>query len=290
MKFNVYVLKKRQIIIFFIGFLLILLIAVILLFNFKSKETLKEVSPIQTVYGDIDGDKQIDSIYIATNKNNTYSVNIETKNGDGFSLKPDPSLKTLGYNNNDWPMYIDCKDVNNDGSQEIIIQSSDDKGPLLHVFSYKKSENTMETLVSGRYDVFASSKIDDKPVIMLGHINSNENFTYYTFDNNQKLVSYNDNINLGNESLTSLANFIGEDNVEASNLDTSILSSVIKGKLLDASLVDVKYKNGIPYECIYQIREAPYDKSPTKLYEITMNSTSNGESTQYDIRDIKSKN
>lgn len=289
MKLKVYVLKKKQIIIFFISILFILFLLFILLFTFKSKETIKETSPVQTVYGDINGDKEIDTLYISTNNDNSYNVNVKTKNGDGFALKPDPSLKVLGYNNNSWPMYIDCKDIDNDGSQEIIIQSSDDKGPLLHVFSYVKDNNSIKTLISGRYDVFASSELDNKPVVMLGNLNTENKFTYYTFNNNNELITYENNIGLGKEALFSLSTFINEDKLEASNLDTSILSSITKGKFLDASLIDVKYKNSTPYECIYQVRTKPYyEDSSTQLYEVTMNSMLyKNNNVQYDINNIK---
>lgn len=140
MKLKVYILKKRQLVVAISCVIFILLLSLILIFTFKSKETIKNVNPVQTVHADIDGDKKIDTIYISTNSNNSYSVGVKTKKGDGFSLKPDPLLKTLGYNNKSWPMYIDCKDINGDKSQEIIIQSSDEKGPLLHVYSYIKED------------------------------------------------------------------------------------------------------------------------------------------------------
>lgn len=289
MKLKVYILKKKQVIVA-VSILFLLLISLIILISFKSKETIKNVNPVQTVHADVDGDKKIDTLYISTKDDNSYTVNVQTKKGDGFTLEPDPSFKTLGDNSEKWPMYIDCKDINGDSSQEIIIQGSMDGKPILHVYSYEKETNKMIKIASGNYSVFGSTLYNEEKVMMLGkNAGSKITFSYQAIKTTDSLTTPED-INLGNETLTSLASFISEESVDVVNTNASVLSPIKKGEFLDGMLIDVKYKNNIPYECTYQIRVNPYeDSSKTAFYEVKMKSLSyKNNSIQFNINNIKS--
>ncbi|KMT23150.1 hypothetical protein [Clostridium cylindrosporum] len=292
MKLKVYILKKKHIILT-LSIAFILILSLILLISFKSKETIKNVNPVQTVHADVDGDKKLDTLYISTNKDNNYTVNVQTKKGDGFNLEPDPLLKTLGYNDKSWPMSIECKDINNDNAQEIIIQSSDKSESIIHVYTYSKQNKEFIRLISGKYNVFASAIHNGTPIIMLGKkLKTDIDFSYYTL-NNDTLSTYNlDYISLGKNTLNSLASFISEDNIEVISSDSNLLTNLEKGELLDALLLNVKYKNNIPSECTYQIRTMPYgENSKINLYEVKMNSVSYKDNNiQYKIKNIKSLN
>lgn len=286
MKLKVYILKKKQVIIAIVT-LFLLLISLIILISFKSKETIKNVNPVQTVHADVDGDKKIDTLYISTKNDGSYHVDVRTKKGEGFTLEPDPLLKTLGYNNKSWPMYIDCKDINGDSSQEIIIQGSLNNEPILHVFTYNKESKKIEKVLSGNYNVFGSATLNGSPVFMLGkYSNSKINFSYKSLKNTDLDINY---INLGNETLSSLASYITEESIEVINTNSSLLSSIKKGNFLDAILVDVKYQNSIPYECTYQVRVCSYNEiNKTDLYEVKMKAFSyKDNSIQYNINSLK---
>ncbi len=268
MKLKVYILKKSQIITaLIISF--ILLLSIILLITFKSKETIKNVTPVKTVYCDVDGDKKLDTLYIQSNLKNDYNITLKTKKGDGFTLEPDPLLKTFGENIKSWPLYIECKDINNDNKQEIIIQGSKDNKPILHIYSYNAKENKLNTITSGEYNVFASTIHNNIPIIMLGKSGEEIETFYYTY--NETLEKSNENLNLASQTLNSLSTFINEDEIEVINTTPSILSNIEKGNFLDAVLIDVKYKDNIPFEILYQVRTLSYgDDTSPNLYEVKM--------------------
>lgn len=288
MKLKVYIFKKKQIMTAMV-IALCLLLSLIIIFAFRSKETIKNVNPVQTVYADIDGDKKLDTLYISTDANNKYNVDIKTKKGDGFTLKPDPLFQTLGHNSQDWPMYIDCKDLNNDLSQEIIIQSSDNEGPIIHIYTYNKDTNEISPIIAGRYDVFGSTTYNNNPILILGKKEANNiNFSYYSFNTKIEKISPSKYINFGKDTLNQFTSFISEDNIETISIDSKLTSSLNKGDFLDASLVNVKYKNDIPYTCTYQVRTFNKETNKTNLYKLTMNSTYyKNDTINYDIQNIK---
>lgn len=122
---------------------------------------------------------------------------------------------------------------------------------------------------------------------MLGSSDTKLDFVYYSIENNT-LKPYA-GLSFGKQTLVSLASFISQDNLEAANTSPSLLASIEKGDFLDANLINVKYKNGIPSECTYQVRTSSYgENSSTNLYKVKINSTSYKNNTiQYDIKDIK---
>ena len=285
MKLKVYILKKSQIITaLIISF--ILLLSIILLIAFKSKETIKNVTPVKTVYCDVDGDKKLDTLYIQSNSKGDYNITLKTKKGDGFILEPDPLLKTFGENIKNWPIYIECKDINNDDKQEIIIQGSKDNKPVLHIYSYNDIENKIFKVASGEYNIFASTIHNKKPVIMLGKSGEKIETFYYTY--NGDLEKFNNNIDFASQTLISLCTFINEDEIEVINTTPSTLSNIEKGNFLDAILIDIKYKDDIPFEILYQVRSLAYGDSTTpSLYEVKMSPISyKNYNLDYKITDV----
>jgi hypothetical protein len=61
-----------------------------------------------------------------------------------------------------------------DKNAEIVLQSSDGKGPILHIFSYK--ENKIERLTAGRYSTYGLVKNpkDLNQTLILGTMTNNK--------------------------------------------------------------------------------------------------------------------
>jgi hypothetical protein len=280
MKFKVYIIKKQQLI-WAAVVLAIILLAAILMITLRTRQTIDTMSPAHALKADINGDGKMDSIVIKSDdKTEKYSVDVVASDGNGYTLEPDPVIKSLGYNVSWWPMYVDAKDLDKDGASEVILQSADGNGPILHVFKYK--DGTMERLASGRYSIFGTIKNPEHKdgIIVLGYKKGdNVNLTYLT-PSAGRLVPYqaNASFNLGKSTLSSLVSYIDKDDVEAANvnMESKFASTVTKGSYLDATLVSAKYKKyDIPVECIYNIRTNSGDSNDKNLvtYKVKMSLT-----------------
>lgn len=262
MKLKVLVLKKKQLIWAGIIFLLIV-ISAILLIRLGSRETVNTNSSTMTFSDiDIDNDGKPDSIVIKPDdKTMEYNVDIITSNGETLLLESDPSIKTLGYYSEHWPINVVVKDLNKDGIKELVIQSSDEKGPILHIFKY--SNEKMERISSGRYSFFGTIKMpkDKENIIMLGAKRDDTLTLSYLQSKNGKFYPYTPttSLTMGKDALNDLITFIEKKEVEAFNvnIDSKMASVLSKGIFLDGIIEDVKFSSkNIPTECIYTLRTA----------------------------------
>jgi hypothetical protein len=259
MKLKVYIIKKQQLI-WAAVILAIIMIAAILVITLRTKQTISTIGSTRTIKADITNDGKMDSIVVSSDeKTGKYSVDVVASDGHGYALEPDPVIKTLGYNASWWPLNVSVKDINNDKSPEVILQSADGNGPILHI--YRFANGKMERLASGRYSIFGTLKNSENKtgIIVLGSKKGNAiNFTYLTTKSG-KLVPHvtPTSMTLGKDTLSSLVSYIEKKDVEAANvnMESKLAPTISKGDFLDATLVDVKFKKyDIPVECIYNIR------------------------------------
>ncbi|MEF9934545.1 MAG: hypothetical protein RR539_06165 [Clostridium sp.] len=285
MKLKVVILKRKQLFTI-IGVILALILGLILLISFKSKETMKNVNETQIVYGDVDGDKILDTIYISLDSDKNYTVNIKTNKGDGYTLKPDPLFESFGNKDLHTPLFVECKDLNKDASQEIIIQGENSKGTITAIYTYSHKNNEFNNLLTTNDNIFGYVTLNNTPYIYLGNIDSKEGVSYYTFNSqNEKSPS---GLNIGLNVLNNISTTISNDNIETSSNNYKILSNISKGTILDAFLLDVKYKKRIPYEYTYRIRINPYNnKSSIAIYEIKLVSSNLTSRESFKIKSIK---
>ncbi|KRQ88062.1 hypothetical protein ABG79_00229 [Caloramator mitchellensis] len=258
MKLKIYVVKKQQIIWGFV-ILAIIIVAAIVLLMMKTKQTINTFNQPNTYYTDLNNDGKTDSIFVSTDeKTSAYTVTVQTDEKKTFTLEPDSTIKSLGFFNTNWPMNLTCKDLDNDKTQEIIIQSSDEKGPILHV--YKVYEDKIAKIMSGRYSIFGMIKSKDlEPIVVVGRKDrENLSYQYFTLNSNGPIpYVMPTSMNLGKLALNSLISYMETQEAETSNIEANnkILEVISKGKFLDGNLHEVKYdKYDVPSECTYMIR------------------------------------
>ncbi|MCX7883612.1 MAG: hypothetical protein N2448_01045 [Caloramator sp.] len=260
MKLKVYIFKRKQLILAAI-ILVILIIAAVLLISYKTRQTLNTINPTKnTIYADINNDGKNDSIIINVDeKTGEYIVDVISSDGNGYSLEADSTIKSLGYYSNYWPLKVSILDINNDKNSEIILQSSDKKGPILHIFKCLNGKS--EKLASGRYSIFGMLKSpeDKSNIIALGNIKNNNIDLKFLTTKSGKLSPQivPTAFTLGKDTLSSLITFIQKEEIETCNLniENKLVSKIYKGSFLDARLIDAKYtKYNIPSECIYILR------------------------------------
>lgn len=260
MKLKVYILKKQQLIWAAI-ILAILIISAIVIISLRAKQTISILNSENTIHADIDGNGKTDDavIFKADESTGEYSVDIITNDGQGYTLEADPVIKTLGYYTSWWPVNVFVDDINRDGSAEIVLQSSDKSGPILHIFRYNQEK--IERLASGRYSFFGTLKppTEKNDIIVLGSKKNNGISLTYLQTKGGKLLPYvaPTSLILGKDTFASLLNFMEKEDVEAAsiNMENKLASKLPKGEFLDCSLADIKYtKYNIPSECTYILR------------------------------------
>ncbi|MBK1813584.1 VCBS repeat-containing protein [Clostridium sp. YIM B02505] len=96
------------------------------------------VSNEKAIKKDLNGDGKDDILYIST-KNNRYYIEVHSS-GKTLFLDPDKKIGTVGMYSSFWPMNIALVDLSRDRIPEILVQSSQDKVPIQHVFSYVNGE------------------------------------------------------------------------------------------------------------------------------------------------------
>ncbi|MCX7903507.1 MAG: hypothetical protein N2486_03245 [Caloramator sp.] len=294
MKLKIYVVKKQQLI---WGAIIIaaIIIAAIIMILMKTKQTINTFNQPNTYYTDLNNDGKTDCIFVETNeKTGEYHVSIKWDEKKTSNLEPDPTIKTLGFFNKNWPMNISFNDIDKDSKQELILQSSDNKGPILHVF--KIYDDKVIKLISGRYSIFGLVKTKDlEPVIVIGNKTKRGiSYNYLTF-NSKGPVPYvmPTSMNLGKHSLETLIGYIESQEVEAANLNINKkhLDVISKGKFLDGNIYEVKYdKYDVPTECTYILRtseETPIGYENT-IYKVTLRlSKYDSRNPQYNITSIE---
>lgn len=278
MKLKVYIIKKQQLIWAAI-ILAILIISAIVIISLRSKQTISILNSANTIQADIDGNGKMDDsvIFKADEITGEYSVEVITSDGNGYTLEADPVIKTLGYYASWWPVNVFVDDINKDGSSEIVLQSSDKNGPILHIFRYNPEK--IERLASGRYSFFGTLKppAEKNNIIVLGSKKSNGLSLTYLQTKGGKLLPYiaPASLTLGKDTFASILTFMEKEDVEAAsiNMESKLASKLPKGDFLDCSLTDIKYtKYNIPSECTYILRtKTGLDENMTAdFYKIKM--------------------
>lgn len=298
MKFRVYIVKKQQLIWAAIILALVIIMALVL-FSMKTKSTFTPINSTKTYHIDLDNDGRSDSIVISTDKETgEFAANVITKEGNGYFLEPDPTIKTLGYNTKWWPMNFMAEDINKDGNTEIVLQSGDKLGPILHIFRYNSGK--IERLASGRYSIFGTLNPpgENSTIIVLG--SKRNDAISFTFLQTKagKMFPYvaPTSLVLGKNTLSALLTFIEKNDVEAStiNIENKYVSKISKGEFLDCSFSDVKYtKYNIPTEFSYIIRSTKLngDDRTGEIYKIKMQLTKYDEKNpDYRITNISKLN
>lgn len=276
MKLQILVIKKNQLIAGLVILAIIILI-IVLLINFKSKDTMRTVSASNTFTDeDLDNDGKDDSIvFKANDKTSEYTVNIVSSSGKSYTLEPDPSIKSLGYYSKWWPMNLLIKDIDNDKTKEIIFQSADKNGPILHIFKYVKGK--FERIASGRYSIFGTTKLPNSSsnVIILGSKSDDKlNLKYLVFRDG-KLNSYipDSSLTMGKDTINKLISYIENKDVAAFNISSKYASVVSKGTFLDGSIEDIHYTSyNIPSELTYVLRtySTRNDSKVASMYKIKL--------------------
>ncbi len=263
MKLKVLVLKKQQLI-WAVVIVAVIIASILLFINLRKNDSSRTTSSQNRYSADLNNDGKDDSIVLYTDEETgKYTVNVVLSNGKGFTLEPDPTIKSLGYNKEWWSMSVSIKDVNKDNVDEVILQSGDDLGPILHIFKYDSATDTMKRITSGRYSMFGTLKepSKDHPVIVLGYKVGEEIKLTYLDASGGKLAPYSSSssLTLGKDAIASVLTLVENEDVEAStiNIDSKYASKLVKGEYLDCSLYEAKYtKYEVPSECTYIMRTA----------------------------------
>jgi hypothetical protein len=274
----VYIIKKQQLIWAAI-ILAILIISAIVVISLRSKQTISIINTTNTIKADIDGNGKIDDsvVFKADEVTGEYSVEVITRDGNGYTLEADPVIKTLGYYTSWWPANVFVDDINSDGASEIVIQSSDKNGPILHIFRYNGEK--IERLASGRYSFFGTFKAptEKREIVVLGSNKNNRINLTYLQTKSGKLLPYvaPTALMLGKDTMSSFITYMEKEEVEAAsiNMENKLVSKLSKGKFLDCSMTDIKYtKYNIPSECTYIVRTGvgAQDSLSTEVYKVRM--------------------
>lgn len=279
MKLKVLVLKKQQLI-WVIVIVAVIIASILLFISIRNNDRPSTVSSQNKYTADLNNDGKDDSIVLYTDEETgEYTVNIVLGNGKEFTLEPDPTIKSLGYCKEWWNMSVSVKDVNDDNVDEVILQSADDSGPILHIFRYDSSTDTMKRLTSGRYSMYGTLEEPSigHPVIVLGYKIGEEMKLTYLDASGGKLSPYTSSseLTLGKDALASVLALVENKDVEAStiNIDSKYANKFVKGEYLDCCLYDAKYtKYEVPSECTYIMRTAAnYDEfKECMVYKIKM--------------------
>ncbi|TDT61145.1 hypothetical protein [Fonticella tunisiensis] len=292
MKLRIYIIKKQQLIWTAI-ILAIVIIAAILLISLKTKDTMNVINKTKSQKVDINNDGKMDTIITKIDeKTKEYSVDIIMKDGRSYSLVPDDKeIPTFGFYSDEWPMIVEARDINSDNKPEIILQSSDSNGPLLHVYKYENDK--ISRIFSGRYSIFGNIKnpVDNSDIIILGS-KEKDSIKYTYYNSRFNLITPASSLTLGREALASFIDFVEAKDQTAfkSNVDDKYLSKVLKGTFLDSKLREVKYtKYTIPSQCTYFVRTniSNGNEKDIGMYLVTMNLTKfDNKSPEYTITNI----
>lgn len=271
MKLRIYILKKQQLI-WAAVILAAIIISLVLVITLKTKNTVNTINSKNTIRKyDINNDGKRDSIEINIDeKTQKYMIDVISSDGNGYTLEPDPSIKSLGCYSSSWPLNVTVKDINDDNSVEIVLQSSDKIGPILHVFKY--SNGKMERIASGRYSIFGTLKDPsfNGTMAVLGYKKGDRiQFRFLgTSDGRYIPVVSQPSMTLGSNILSSVITYIEKKDVEAIslNIQDKYANNILKGTFLDARLTDTKYtKYSIPTDCTYVLRTNSPDSNKNEV-------------------------
>lgn len=295
MKLKIYVIKK-QYLITAIALIVVAIIAIIVFLSIQSIRVFNDFDSTKTFQEDINNDGRKDTIVLNADQNTAeYTMQVISNDGTGYSIEADPVIKTLGYYNKNWPLNLLTTDIDNDGSSEIVVQASDEKGAILHIYKYKNG--SIERLASGRYSIFGTLKNpnNNSKLVLLGNINTNKiSLSYLTFKDGSLVPAIvPKSFSLGKNSLSNFVSSMEKKEIETSsmNIDSQYSKDLKKGVFLDCNLIDAKYfKNyDIPSECTYVLRAKSNNLEGEKLvkYKLELDLTKYDPSTPvYKIMNI----
>jgi hypothetical protein len=298
MKLKIYILKKKQLI-WTAVILTLLIVSAILIISIRTTQTINFLTLPNSFKADINNDGKIDTVIAkiddATKK---YSINVICSDDNGYILEPDPVIKCFGNSDGKVPINITFKDINNDGKEEIFIQSSDDRGPILHIFKY--GLNGIERIASGRYSMYGvvnNPTSNETMLVLLSDQNNKIKLTYFNSDADTLTpCSSKFSLNLGANVISSVVNFIEKKDVEtvSLNIDKKMESKLVKGTLIDGIISDVKFVNyDYPSQCTYTLRTSTMDNSKPVFtdYKILLSLNDNSSTNpSYSISDIQKLN
>lgn len=210
MKLKVLVFRKK--ILELILFITLIIIFITIFINLYSKPKFTKdvfISNLdKTIYYDFDGDGTNDILYLK-NINSNYSLEIKTNNGV-YPLECKKNLPIVGKSNTNSSPNIKIFDISRDKKPEIFIQSSNDKDPLQHVFTFNKGFYEDIFCSNGNIFGFLDYNNNKTPKFASGSlIKFKLEIGFYILANN-KLQSYSfDTINLpGKNSIIQFISYL----------------------------------------------------------------------------------
>lgn len=298
MKLKIYVFKKKQLI--WTAIILgIIVVSAILVISIKTTQTINFLTLPNSYKADINSDGKVDTVIAKVDdKTNKYSINVICSDENGYVLEPDPVIKCFGVAKGKAPINITFKDINGDGKEEIFIQSTDDHGPILHIFKY--TNHKIERIVSGRYSMYGlvnNPNTQSNMLVLMSDQNNKVKLTYLKSDSDSLTPCINDNsLGLSTNTIASVVNLIEKKDVETVNLniDSVLKSKLITGAFVDGIINDVEYSNSdFPAKCTYLLRTASQisGKQQFSTYKVHLAlDDSNTSSPSYAVTDIEKSN
>jgi hypothetical protein len=295
---KIYILKKKQLIWAAIV-LAIIIVSAIIVISIRATQTINFLSMPNSFKADVNNDGKVDTVIAKLDETtNKYSINVVCSDDTGYVLEPDPVIKSFGDNISKTPINITFKDINGDDKEEIFIQSSDEQGPILHIYKYTR--NKIVRIASGRYSMYGlinNTNNDNNMLVLLSNLNGKMKLTYLN-SNSDGLIPCVSKVemNLGINAISSVINFIEQRDVETINLNSSknIKSTLLKGTLIDGILNDVTISdNKLPELCTYVIRTTSdnSNSSENSTYRISLMLSNSSISNQsYSVENISKIN
>lgn len=298
MKLKIYVLKKKQLYLTAI-ILGILIISIILVISIKTSSTLSLLTIPNSYKADINNDGKPDTLVVKENDTTKdYMLNVVCSDNSEYSLEPDPIIHSFGNSNTNIPLKITFMDINKDNSDEIFVQGSDSKGPILNVFEYQN--HNVSRIASGRYSFYGllSNNNNSANTLVLESRQSGKlRSTYLVCEPSGMTVSTEKfSSDLGMKALAPVLSYIEKPDLESANIgiDSSKLSVLSRGKILDGVITNVSYNtDNTPSEFSYNVRVALADNTTAKIenYKIEVISYKNNlQKNDYEIKDILKTN
>ncbi|WP_160672881.1 VCBS repeat-containing protein [Clostridium sp. C8-1-8] len=188
--------KKFFYILTFILITILIMITIFIFFTLKSRpqddqavSTNTLVTNEKAIKKDLNGDGKDDILYIST-QSNKYYMEVHSL-GKTIFLDPDKKIGTVGTYSSFWPMSVSLIDLSRDKIPEILVQASQDKVPIQHIFYYSSGE--YRDIYFGSNNVFGilDSKNNKTPKLISMNLKSSNKDTsqYILIKDSLKKVS-----------------------------------------------------------------------------------------------------
>lgn len=253
-----------------------------------SKQVFSQLKDSNVINCDLNGDGNNDILTLSVNKNK-YVASIQCGHSN-YILNPTRPLNSLGNSSKIDPIHLKLIDLNRDNIPEILIQSSEDKACLQHIFSwctddfkdvYSSTNNTLGVIDFSNNKTPRFVSFD-----MYKSIDSIKEYMY--IGNSYKDISYEKSTILGLNAIKSIIDIV-ENPYEPDEIpdifhndvdyySKSILWRLAKNnysyKFKDSFFTDTKSNSkGIPTEYNWNLRflkENKNDKNDIKQIEMTV--------------------